>query len=57
MLEIRGSIEFKTAVATTNTPLALRLRAELRAERVRVEKELARNALLKQLSGGSPTSS
>jgi hypothetical protein len=55
LLEIRGTIEFKTAVSTLNTPAALRLRADLRAERVRVEREATRNALLKQLSGGSPT--
>ncbi len=52
-LEQRGVFEFKTAVATGNTPLAVAARSKLREERVRIALATERALLLKIL-GTSP---
>lgn len=49
-LEMRGILEFKTAVATANTPLALAARSKLREERVRAMMLAERELLLKILA-------
>lgn len=49
-LEFRGIFEFKTAVATTNTPVALAARQQLHMERVNAERALARSTLLRILN-------
>lgn len=49
-LEMRGIFEFKTAVATANTPLALAARNKLREERVRAAMLNERELLLKILA-------
>jgi len=46
ILEIRGLIEFKTSVATANTPAEIALRAKLRSERVAHEREAAQKRVL-----------
>jgi len=51
-LEIRGRITFKTAVATGNTPIAIKARQLLREERITAERSLARDAILRVI--GSP---
>jgi len=53
ILEIRGVIEFKVAVATANTPAEIALRTRLRAERVAQQKESAQRRVL-ALLGCSP---
>lgn len=50
ILEVRGVVEFKTAVGTGNTPAQLKLREELRLERKREEQQIARRALLRVLA-------
>jgi len=49
-LEFRGIFEFKTAVATTNTPVALAARRQLHLERVNAERARARMVLLQVLN-------
>jgi len=49
-LEFRGVFEFKTAVATVNTPVALVARQQLHAERVSLERAFARESLLRILN-------
>ncbi len=46
VIELRGVFEFKTSVAPSNTPAALKLRQELRLQRIREEREAARTRLL-----------
>ncbi len=53
-LEIRGVIEFKTSVATANTPLELRELARIREERVRSAQARQRDVLLKVLATPKP---
>jgi len=55
LLEMRGIIEFKTAVATANTPLARDLRERVRAERLQNITQ-AERALLLKILGAAPTS-
>ena len=45
MLEVRGEFEFKTAIATGNSPVAIELRARLRAERLRSGLESERSRI------------
>jgi len=54
-LEIKGVFEFKTAVATGNTPAALSAIRQLRNERLRVVADAERLRLLKVLQGGGVT--
>lgn len=49
-LEIRGVFEFKTSVATANTPLAVAARASIREERVRAQIANERRILSKILT-------
>jgi len=49
-LEFRGIFEFKTAVATVNTPVALFARKQLHQERVNAELAMSRATLLKILN-------
>jgi len=53
-LEFEVTFEFKTSVATANTPVALQLRERVRSERIMREFAVERNRLLKIL-GVSPT--
>lgn len=55
VIELRGVIEFKTAVSANNTPAELKLRNELRLLRAREEQALARQGLLRVLSVGAPS--
>jgi len=57
-LEIKGQFEFKTAVATGNTPVARAAAAQIRQERVRVTVLAERERLLRVLgaSGAAPAS-
>jgi hypothetical protein len=50
-LEIRGVIEFKTAVSTGNTPLQVALHERIRQERVALSLARDRTALLRILQG------
>lgn len=53
-LEVKGTFEFKTAVSTANTPLAVRVRAQLREERRDAIVRRERDLLLQILSKASP---
>jgi len=53
IIEFRGIFEFKTSVATGNTPLAIRLRELVRRERLEAAQRNERAVLLKILSPGS----
>ncbi len=48
--EFRGTLEFKTSLATANTPMAIKYRQVVREERLRRVQELERAALLRVLS-------
>lgn len=50
LLEISGVIEFKSAVATANTPAAARALEVLRQERVKAAREVRRGRLVQALS-------
>jgi hypothetical protein len=50
ILEMRGVFEFKTAVSSANTPLALAAKQSMRDERVRMAINNERSVLLKILS-------
>lgn len=50
-LEVRGIFEFKTSVATGNTPAAIAARARLREERIKVAMATERDVLLRILGG------
>ncbi len=54
-LELRGALEFKTAVSPVNTPAAARLREELRFAHLSVLRERARLRLLSSLSPTVPS--
>ena len=56
-LEIRCTIEFKTSVATANTPAEIRLLSQLRAMRLANAQGRARNAVARLLTGSGPVSS
>lgn len=49
-VEFKGVFEFKTGVNSANTPLALRLREEMRSERLNLVRERERNTLLRILA-------
>jgi hypothetical protein len=49
-LEMSGVFEFKTAVATANTPFAVELRERLRTEMIRLVRTAERERMLKVLS-------
>jgi len=51
VVEFRGLFEFKTSLATANTPVALQARQLLRQERVAAEIARERDLLLKILAG------
>jgi hypothetical protein len=53
VVEFRGVLEFKTAVATGNTPLALELRARVRDERRLLEQQGERARLLAVLGSAA----
>lgn len=55
IFECRGVLEFKTAVSSSNTPAMVKLREEMRKERVREEQIAARKGLLRVLSSAAPT--
>jgi len=55
-VELRGVIEFKTAVSTANTPMAIRLRALARAERLEAERERESRAIRAILAPHAPVS-
>lgn len=57
VVEIRGVIEFKTSVAPANTPALVKLREEVRLERVREEQKEARKGLLRVLANAAPLTS
>jgi hypothetical protein len=50
LMEVRGKFEFKTAVATANTPMALLLRRKLREDRLRKELLDEREHMMKVLA-------
>jgi len=53
-LELEGVFEFKTSVATANTPLEERLRSQIRAERKRAADDVERRKLLLVLGTKPP---
>ncbi len=53
-VEVKGVFEFKTGVNSANTPLAIRLRQEIRAERLQLYKQRERDTLLRILSPTIP---
>jgi hypothetical protein len=55
-IEFRGIIEFKTSVATANTPLALQMKNAMRQERLNAELKFERDTLLRILSTTTPPS-
>jgi hypothetical protein len=55
IIEFKGVFEFKTSVATGNTPLAIRLRELVRKERIELAQRNERAVLLKILSTASDT--
>lgn len=54
-LEVRGVFEFKTALATSNTPDAVNLRIKAHQERVALAREKERGLLLKLLASATPS--
>jgi hypothetical protein len=55
LAEVQGVFEFKGAVATANTPAALKLREELRQVRRAARERVERQRLLAALSASSST--
>lgn len=53
-IEFEGVFEFKTAVAAGNTPLSLKLREQLRQERLAGERSRERTTLLQILGSTTP---
>ncbi len=54
VIEVRGVIEFKTAVAPANTPAAIKLREVARAEKLEKELAAARQSIVKILATTPP---